>query len=140
MKKLYFIATFVLTVLFVINFNPTSADAASRENCSTSYVRCQAVTIYPGDKIGYSSRTIYVPSGGEIYFGVSTYSDSVFQVGAYVYDGNLNQLDSVGASGGGGDGFDSVTAPHSGFYHIVLKSGDSTQGRSHARAYLQYYN
>ncbi|MFA1821102.1 hypothetical protein ACDX78_13125 [Virgibacillus oceani] len=69
---------------------------------------------------------------------VMTYDDSLFQVGAYLYDDNLNLIDSIGAAGRGGSDFKTVNAPSSGYYHVVLRSGDSSQGRSHARAYLSY--
>ncbi|PAV28525.1 hypothetical protein CIL05_16455 [Virgibacillus profundi] len=69
---------------------------------------------------------------------VLTWDDSLFQVGAYLYDENLNLITSLGAVGSGGSNFKSVKAPRSGFYHVLLKSGDSSQGRSHAKASLSY--
>lgn len=136
MKKFRFVILAVFSLVLINIFNPVDADAATKSNCSDSYVRCQAITIYQGDKSA-SSNTIYVPSGGSIYLSAQTYDDSLFQVGAYLYQGNT-QIASVGAAGSGGMDWKTVTAPRSGYYHVVLRSGDDSQGRSHARAYLSY--
>lgn len=137
MKKFNVAIIFSLGFILTILFNPISGEAATKSNCSDSYVRCQAVTIYKGNLSG-TTNSIYVPKNGSIYFTVETFDDSLFQVGAYLYDENLKLIYSLGASGSGGVNWKTITAPSSGNYHVVLKSGDTTLGRSHARAYLSY--
>lgn len=45
---------------------------------------------------------------------------------------------SISTGSGGIDG-ETIYAPLSGYYHVVIKSGDNTQGRSSGRAYLKSY-
>lgn len=139
MKKGYLFPLFLLTMLVAIGFSsPNSAHAETRYDCDSIGIRCKSVVSYSGDKVSFSD-SIYVPSGGTISFGGRTYDDSVFQVAIKVYSSNYSVIDSVGVAGRGGEDWDEVEVAIGGYYRVGIVSGDSSQGRSHARAYLQYY-
>ncbi|MDC3418647.1 hypothetical protein [Aquibacillus salsiterrae] len=137
-KKLFNLSTFLILTLAFFSVNPISSLAADQSDCSSDGVRCQEVEMFQGEKSA-STNSIYVSKGSYIYWGASTYDDSQFQVGAYLYDPDLNLIGEIGVAGSGGIDWDQIRAEQSGDYFVVLKSGDSSQGRSHAYAYLETY-
>lgn len=135
---------FVFAMVLLFSFS-TSSFAASTVNCSDPEVgvACQGVTMVWGDKVA-SSLLLDVPAGATIYYGLSTTSNSMYQMGALVeqyVNGKLVEVPDtlILAAGEGGTNGDYFTISSAGRYRVKLRSGDSLHGRSEGYAYIQYY-
>ncbi len=119
MKKRILIILAVFAITF--GFNLMSVSAATKDNCSSTGIRCQGIKIGKGEFSGRSSNEVYVSKGGRIDIGIYTDEDSLFQMGVYLDDENLNLHGSSIATGSGGINRKTIIAPHSGYYHVVIQ-------------------
>lgn len=97
MKKRILIILAVFAITF--GFNLMSVSAATKDNCSSTGIRCQGIKIGKGEFSGRSSNEVYVSKGGRIDIGIYTDEDSLFQMGVYLDDENLNLHGSSIATG-----------------------------------------
>ncbi|MCZ8520146.1 MULTISPECIES: hypothetical protein [Paenibacillus] len=123
---------------------PISASAAAlgstptftKGSCGDAYVDCQYVTMSTGDKIENSSD-VYAEKGAAIYFEVYTNRDSLFNMFAYVVDGNGTVISKqINAAQKGGSNYYEFASPGTGYYHVRVECGDRTSGRCSGRAMI----
>lgn len=133
MKKLL-----VLALIFVLGLGvaPTVSDAATKKDCSSGN-KCQGIEIVRGDRLPFATNPIYVPKGDIIrYGGRNNYSDGQFQVSIELWSISPSTLIATQVIPYGLN----LTFEHpvtvSGDYIIIIKSGDDSQGRSHAYGWL----
>lgn len=135
MKKILISA---LLLVMALSSAPLVSKAEIKKDCSYAGVQCKAIEIFRGDTGHYASSAIFVPKGTIITYGVNnSYSDGQFQVGITLWNTSLTkQVASQIVPYGRNDQFSYlVTEP--GNYLVILHSGDSSQGRSHAYGWLR---
>lgn len=135
MKKLLVVALFFVLGL---GFAPTVSEAATKKDCSYTGVQCKGVEIFRGDKLPFATNPIFVSAGTVITYGANnSYSDGQFQVTIQLWNTSLTQLVASQIVPYGKNSQFLHPATESGNYIVIIRSGDESQGRSHAYAWLR---
>lgn len=135
MKKLLVLALFFA---FSLGFAPSVSEAATKKDCSYTGMQCKGVEIFRGDKLPFATDPIFVSSGNLIRYGTdNSYSDGQFQVSIELWNISPRQLIATQIIPYGRHMQFQHPVTVSGNYIVIIKSGDSSQGRSHAYAYLR---
>lgn len=120
------VLVFLLAFAF-FNVNLKQADAYSI--CSASETRCAHTFLFYNKDKSSSTNTVYFSKGETIWFSWSNESPGIFHTNVAVYKGTkqittgYKSIPSLGLDGG------NVSAPESGYYHLVALCSAGDQNR-----------